>query len=410
MKAANRQYDLTPKGEFYLIGYGERFKSRREPAGGVHDPIIANVLLLEIQGRQIFVFNADYIEFLDDFCSERKAEMSRRYGLQPELIFFSATHNHQSVRDYHRTWSSGKYRKEYEDFLIETIDMAYQECRAELQEVQARYGRKIITGYYGNRNYPGQMADNEVIIVEFYDGQKVVAGLINWAVHSTVLSPENNMLTAELAGNVREAYAGITGYRPLMIIGAAGDCSTRNYNQGNDFGELERVSRLLAGELAAIEKTHILNVNFKSAEQVEFPVQYSMEQFKGELEHELDLCRQAVEQPELNWSKPISPGFYAKCIQKKLAIEIVDIMLFSTVVDLGDMIIVTIPGELGSKFGIQLKQRCPDKCLLVFGYTDGFLHYMMPKEEYGKNMETIDSLYPPGTIEEYVRTIEQCLK
>ena len=50
-------------------------------------------------------------------------------------------------------------------------------------------------GYYGSRIYYGEEADNEVILVEFRNAeQKTVAVLCNWATHSTVLDPENDLL------------------------------------------------------------------------------------------------------------------------------------------------------------------------------------------------------------------------
>lgn len=409
MRIANRQYNLTPKGEFYLIGYGGRFQSRREPAKGVHDPIMANALLIETDGKEIFLFNADYIEFLEEFCNERKKEMSGRYGLDQELIFFSATHNHQSVRDYHKTWETGKYNREYEEFLTETVYRAYEECREAMEPATVRYGKKVIEGYYGNRNNPGRPADNEVIKLEFIRDGAVVAGLVNWAVHSTVLSPKNDLLTAELAGMVREAFARRRGYRPLMIVGAAGDCSTRHYNQGDDFAELERVSDLLAEEIDRIETDKIAEIRFDSVVRIQYPVRYSMDDFSEQLEAELKRCEQALKQPQLSWDGPISPGFYAKCIRKKLALHGVNLNLFSTIVRLGDLVMVSIPGELASKFGLELKQRLPEKCVLILGYTNGFMHYIMPEEEYGKSMETIDSLYLPGMAEQYVAKIKKQL-
>lgn len=409
MRISQKLYKMTPTGEFYLIGYGNRCKSRRVPAQGVHDDIFANVLVWEIDTEIFYIFNVDFIELLDDFCTGIKQEMKKRYGIPESHVLLSVTHNHQSVRDYHRTWESGKYNPAYESFLVDTIYRAYEEGLQNLQEVSVRFGRGITKGYYGNRNHQGQLADNEILKVAFIKDDKVIAGLINWAVHSTVLSSENAYLTSEFAGNVRKYYAEKAGYSPLMIVGAAGDCSTRHYAQGNDFAELARVSKAVAEQILAIPCTQSLNLVYKNTRELTYQIRYDMEEYREELELELEQCNALIEDKEAR-IHGISPGFYKKIIQKKLALKQVDITLFSTIINLQDMIIITIPGELASAFGIALKQLYPDTCTLIFGYTNGFLHYLMPKEEYGLSMETIDSLYPKGSIEGYVEMIKQALQ
>lgn len=83
------------------------------------------------------------------------------------------------------------------------IIKSFQDCLESLQTAYAKYGKANIYGYYGNRNHPGQPADNEVIVVKFYnENHEAFAGIVNWAVHSTVISGENTYLTSELAGHV----------------------------------------------------------------------------------------------------------------------------------------------------------------------------------------------------------------
>ena len=94
LRASSGRYCLTPKGEFYLIGYGNRYESRRKPAGGVHDDIYARAVLLEVDGVEIFLFNADYLEFEEWSCNEIKRMMADTYGLNENCMpFFSAVSN-----------------------------------------------------------------------------------------------------------------------------------------------------------------------------------------------------------------------------------------------------------------------------------------------------------------------------
>ena len=178
MRAAWKQYDLTPTGEFYLIGYGDRFQSRREPARGIHDRIYGSALLWEAEAEEYLIFNADMIEFLADFCDDVRDKIEKQYGIKKDHILISATHNHQSVRDYHRTWPTGKYSAAYEDFLIQTIVHSAEDLRKELTEVRIFTGKTVVEGYYGSRLHAGQPADNEVILVEFRTKERMASRIL----------------------------------------------------------------------------------------------------------------------------------------------------------------------------------------------------------------------------------------
>lgn len=409
MKICNKSYDITPVHEFYLIGYGSRFESRRFPAKGVHDSIFMNVLVMECDHQYFYLCNIDFIELEVSFCEDVKKRLYETYQLKKDHVLLSVTHNHQSVRDYHTTWETGVYHQQYDEYIRNLILDAYSECFTQLEEVEVYWGKSLVEGFYGNRNHPGRLADNEVIQIEFRKNGICIAGIINWAVHSTFLSPENAYLTSELAGYVRRHIAKQTGYMPLMIVGAAGDCSTRHFSKQQTFDELETFSEALANQILQIPVNQLIMPTFHYAKTITYPVVYSMNDYRDELEEELVLCEQlmGIQGAKIHG---ISPAFYKKCIVKKLEIEQVDITLFSTILDLGELKIITIPGELGSVFGLQLKQLYSDVCTIISGYTNGFLHYMMPKEEYGLSMETIDSLYPKGSIEEYINYIQTVLK
>ena len=102
-------------------------------------------------------------------------------------------------------------------------------------------GKQVITGFYDNRIIPGELADNEVIVVSFFDTEgKPFAGFVNWAVHSACVGPDCTELTSELAGLTGKKLAQSLGYYPAMVVGAAGDCSDRNFRQGRGIPEVER--------------------------------------------------------------------------------------------------------------------------------------------------------------------------
>ncbi len=81
------------------------------------------------------------------------------------------------------------------------LDVVAQ-CRQNLVEACVEYGQDLVLGYYSNRNHKGSQSDNIVSVTKFIHDGKAIAGIVNIAVHSTVLSGENMELTADLAGNL----------------------------------------------------------------------------------------------------------------------------------------------------------------------------------------------------------------
>lgn len=352
MKVGCARRNITPTGDVYLIGYRD-LPNRLEPATGVHDEVFANALLFSDGEREVFVLNADALEFEEEMAEEVKTLLSERYGIDRDCVLLSATHNHTSICAYHRTWWTGKFDQAYYDWLLRTICKAFEECRANAREATAVMGKSVVTGFYDNRNVPGRLADNEVIVVSFKDESGTsFAGLVNWAVHSACAGPDCTELTSELAGLTAKKLAPSLGYVPAMIVGAAGDCSDKNFRQGRGIDEVERVSTGLAEAIAKIE-----------------------------LDTEVPLGKVRVQ-----------------TLYHTVAHDDFSLTLKCSVISLGGFHLFVFPGELGGDFGIRMKGECPVQGL-VFGYTNGYFEYFLPEWEYGLSFETSRTQIPKGEPE-----------
>ncbi|MDQ0361996.1 neutral/alkaline non-lysosomal ceramidase N-terminal domain-containing protein [Breznakia pachnodae] len=400
MKVGSSRYCLTPEKEFYLIGY--RSDNRYEPATGVHDDIYCNSLLFEQDGKKVFIFSADVIEFEESMADDVKTLLHNKYGIERDLVLLCATHDHSSVVSYHRSWYTNKFDQEYYDFFIQTILSSYEDCLDSLQTATAAYGKEVIRGYYGNRNHPGQLADNEVIVVKFHDeAGKPFAGFVNWAVHSTVLSADNTMLTSDLAGEVSKKLYDSFGFYPAMIVGAAADSSNRNERKGSDFHELERVSTALAKHISEIDTNNEIILGSIRYQTLFHVIHHNMETVHEELTIEINKMQEQL--AEENNEDKIE--FYEKKIhnlKKELDVHNYHLDIKGVVINLGNIQLFVFPGELGSKFGIEMKDSTISLGIIC-GYTNGYYEYFMPKEEYGLSFETIGSKIPKGDPEKIIK-------
>ncbi|MGN0286989.1 MAG: hypothetical protein ACI4B6_04905 [Atopobiaceae bacterium] len=363
MKIGHARRDLTPQGDIYLIGYRD-LPNRLEPATAVHDDVFGNALLFQDGQKEVFVFSADFLEFEESMVEEVKTLLATRYGIDRDCVLLSATHDHTSLAMYHRSWWTGKFDQKYYDWLLQTICDCLEECRANAVEATAWMGKKIVTGFYDNRNVPGRLADNEVIVVEFRDQEgKPFAGLVNWAVHSACAGPDCTELTSELAGLTSKKLAKDYGYFPAMIVGAAGDCSDKNFRQGRGIPEVERVSTGLAQAILQIKPTQ-----------------------------------------EVPLGQIVVQTFY-----HTVAHDDFHLTLHCAVISLGGFHLFVFPSELGGDFGIRMKKECPVQGL-VFGYTNGYFEYFFPEWEYGLSFETQHTQIPKGEPEKICDKFVQASK
>ena len=344
---------LTPQTEeVYLIGY-RNLENRLHPATGIYDDVFGNALYFEQDGQELFVLSCDFMEIDEGTAEDAKTLLHDRYGISRDCVLLCATHNHTTVVAYHRTWWTGKFDQEYYDWYLETVASAFEECRANARPATCRLGRQWIEGFYNNR-ITNEPADQEVTVVKFFDKAtgEAFAGLVNWASHSATCGQAETRMNSEFAGMTSKKLEPSFGFFPAMIVGAAGDCSNRNLRQGTGVEEAERISSGIAPLIAAIPVETEVPLNGIRVQTVHHIVHNE----KGE---EVALC---------------------------------------SVISLGGLHLFVSPCEFGGKFGIQMREACPVEGL-VFGYTNGYLEYWLPEEEYGLSFETQKSMVPKGDPE-----------
>lgn len=406
MKVGHARYDLTPAEgtEFYLLGY--KNPERGNPAKGIHDHIFCNALLFEQDGERAFLWTADLLELEDDMAEEAKTRLNERFGIDRDHIILAVMHDHSSIRNYHKNWPVGKFSQNYYDFMMETICSCFQDCEANLQEATARYGSEIVTGYYSNRNHPGELADNEVIVVRFYNTKgEPFAAIVNWAVHSTALGASNMYLTGDLAGNTGRKLGEAWGFYPLMLNGAGGDSSNRNDRKGKDFAELERASTGLCKVIAAIPSEQPLQEGRITCQTLSHSIYPNPHKYREQLTKTLE----AIKSGTLHTVDDMPKSHLIEKCQEQLALPPQNLLISFEVLDIGGLRLFVFPGELGAPHGKKLK-AASGKPALVAGYANGFHYYFLAKEDYGISFETIGNPVPAGEPEKIVEKMIQSAK
>ncbi len=403
MKVGNARKDITPTEPFYLLGY--KTPKRNHPATGIHDPIFINGLLIQNNlGEEVFLATGDLLEIEDKVAADIRQRISQNYSIDFDHIVIGVTHDHHSVRDYHKSWEYGQFSQNYYDFLVTSFVEVFEECRKKLVPTTMVYGEDLVLGYYSNRNHKGQQSDNLVSVVKFMHEGQAVAGLVNLAVHSTVLSGDNLQLTADLAGNLSTKLQSKWGFYPLMLIGCAGDSSNHYDRLGRDFSELDRVTTGLSEQIAQIKTDKNVNVDDSPLRSITL----SQELINDKATYDAHLQRQIKGfkdgSIEIVGSQPRG-HLIEKCERQLENPQFYDLFAFN-VIELGDLRIQVFPGELASAGG-SLLRNSTEKTVLIAGYANGFHHYFLEAKDYGLSFETIGNPTPAGTFEKIIAKFVQ---
>jgi hypothetical protein len=244
LHAGAAKVDITPQD---LSGLTNLW---RTPFVGVHDPIFVRALVLENGVNRAAIVAADLVEFGD--TNELRQRIEKEIGIPVENTIITASHNHNaprvgSVTPGATAQKGGPATVSYTKWVNDKIIDALREALAALQPARAGCG-KGQADLNTNRNLQTaqgwEMGSNPegpsdkslwVVKVEALDG-KPLALLINYAVHSVFIGPENQLVTGDLAGAVERFLEG--AYQDeivaLWTIGPAGDQNPKSMDHGPD--------------------------------------------------------------------------------------------------------------------------------------------------------------------------------
>jgi len=400
IKAATATSYVTPQEPCYMGGYG----MRKQKSDGVLDELKCTAIFLEIEGNPIVFCDVEILMISSDIVNAVKDRLREEYGIHPGMITIATTHTHagpeirsERLPMFDEDTDDGFWRH-YQDFLKEKIFTTIEACfTAEPVEVKAWYRTVNIDGLYGNRNGMDKPEDKDVTLIVFKKDNSVAAAIVNIACHPTVLGAQNLQISSDLLGYISRGVKKKLGVYPLMMQGASGDMSNRNYRQGHDAQELTRTGEGILAQLFASEELTSLNLSMPLVEEYHWETSYPVD--KEALKTLQVQIRQRME-AETNYDKHkiLLSSIYA--IDLKLKKEKITANFDAAIIRLGDIEICKQPGEMFSRFGKKIKAASKAKLPLIWGYADDYGGYLADQGEYGKTYESIMSPMPKGATEE----------
>ena len=404
MRISTNKKRITPEGKFlpcYLCGHAIRTGIGK----GVADELYTEAMVLKVDHQTLIFVSFDLIGMDKEVNDELRTELSEKYDVPYENINIGFVHTH-SAPEYSRTGIFGRVSRAipgYMDYVVEQIKAAVDECmQSEFKEVKAYYKDTVVNGYYSNRNGLDKVGDNHITLVTFEEEDNVVGGFLNFTCHSTVLGPQNYFVSSDLAGYLNREFQVRYGVAPITMIGAAGDMSNRQLRQGNDYAELKRVGEGIMAQIDANPQHDELHIEHLTVQKVDYYKEYKLDVEKKKAQIAV-IKERLANAKTFDETKVYTSALAGAEGSLKHTEGTMDCK--SVLYKLDDLYICTIPAELFSCFGLEIKKEMNVKCPIVWGYSNYSVGYLADKAEYGSSFETAASEIPEGTTEEIVGQI-----
>lgn len=235
-RAAAAKVDITPRNSQWLMGYNARRST------GVLDHIFHRVVAMEAGGRQFYLVSSDLCLFSPTVYDDVARDLERQFGVARADFWWSVTHTHAApevgppgVYKALLGRSDHEYDAAYAALVKDALIAAVKEARGKLEPARIAFGQGIAMANINRRakDVDGQVslglnpdgpADRQVglIRLERPDGG-LIAMVANYAMHGTVMSGANLLISGDAPGTVTAYLEQKLGAPVLFVNGAAGN-------------------------------------------------------------------------------------------------------------------------------------------------------------------------------------------
>ena len=381
--------NITPPLELNPIlgGYGDRMS---QPATGIHDYIYAKAIVLRDYDKVYAIVTADMQSFPPYFKSQLVKEL-QEYGWKDSNILLLPSHSHSSIemmslhsKNNLNIPQIGIYNNDVLIFTKEKIKSVILEAQKNLQPVTIGTNRKQLNDWNRNRRKGNSLIDNDLTItrIDRMD-QSPLAILVNWTAHPTFIGPEDMEFSGGWPGHLQRTVEDLSPSNTTVFYynGSEGDQSpTPRLDDANNWDQAETYG------------TDLGNLSWELAQNIQTKQIYTFDY------HHFDIAL-----PPRRWHPTfMMTGGKEYGINSEQADYIINLLFpdstSSSFLNIGDLLIVGVPGEMTAELGKEIKDRVREITEIEFvtigGLANEWISYILSEEEYEKGgYETSVSFY-----------------
>ncbi len=422
MKCSIKAIPITPPIGYEMGGYSERLHG----ALSVHDPLQALIFYTKVANHESAVISLDVIGVEHEFVQQVRLEAESKLGFPKEGILIQGIHTHSGpagIRKHPRVGTidaDEAKRIENELYYEYVIHQLIGLIRwAQESAVEARLGFKTmeVQGIGLNRNNKALEIDRELGLVRIDDRDGNLLGIVaNFSCHPTVMGASNYAFSADYVGAFRDAVKRFyPGCEVMFIQGASGDISTRFTRRSSDFTEVKRLGNLLAGYAIMLAEQIItkeqIQLNYAIALFDLMVRDYDSDDImKENLMNEQEKYKEiqiagSIEEIRKQY---VNLQGIERSIRMKKSLQ--GIKKFETemqYIDYGCFHFITLPGDVYSKIGIDIKRLKEDT--MICGYANDSMGYIVSKQGLEENCYESFMMYTDATSHERIINVAKAL-
>ncbi|WP_159474811.1 hypothetical protein [Dyadobacter sp. 3J3] len=327
--------------------------------------LFVRVLVLEKGTTRIAIVNIDNLGWPAALGNKSRALIK---GVAPENVLIGATHTHSGPDAYAFPNEKGETFADlnYLDWCTKQIAEGVNEAVKNLEPASLKIAvgeakGKIAYNYYADQLYDPRCGVIQAISNSGKNKGKVIATLVNYAIHPEVIGSGRGILSPDLCGPLYDRIESQTGGIALFMNGAQGgmvtaDNRTEDKKEANNWQECKRIGELLADEALRIVNTAEIQPNpalYCTSRKIEFPV-------------DSDIMRYILK------NSPIKNEMSGP---NKVSTQL-------NLLNIGTAQILTIPGEALPNIGYYVKRKMNTKSPFLFGLTNDAFGYMLTKVDF----------------------------
>ncbi len=366
--------NITPDTNQYHVplgGYGER---QNAPATGIHDYARCKALILKQGDKKYCLVTLDLLGIPRSLRDEVLTRIADT-GITSDTLMLTGSHCHASTEmnamnraNIFQNKAIGIFDESLLTFTVDRIAQAITDADQSYQPVRVGTASKHLEGMNRNRRHD-PVVDNELTVTRFdtMDGKPFVI-FINWTAHPTYMSEKVMQVSSGWPGYLqREIEAFLPGVTCMYTNGAEGDISPAGGEGPSEFAKAEDYGRKLAIQVLDFVPT------IETAADVS--LDYSMTTLK--------LPERVAPAALLDSAGPeygLTPENITTLVNT-LSPE----TSYLGVLRVGGLVAVSIPGEMTSSLGVQVKdalRKDGAEHPIVVGLGNEWISYILPPEEY----------------------------
>jgi hypothetical protein len=400
------QVDYTPELGLPLFGnFRDDYAAR-----GIHDPLYSRALVLQdSEGAKAALLSIDICMIDRDNTSLMRRFIASQTDLRPENIVIAATHTHSAPAAMRLGLLPKSQDAALERFLTKaatavvlanhrlqpsrlTFGTAQEKRLPFTRRLRCKDGKthmnwerldpEFVVGAFG-------AVDPQIISLGVEQESGPVATLVNFPLHPAILAGDNWLYSADFPGYMAESLSRLsgTGLIPIFFNGCCGNVNHVDYTdrtQGRGFQMAQRVGYLIG--VAAFEaqnravpvQGNRISLSRESVRLRRLKISADQRRWAE------DVLGKARDHPARGQVDGLPDEHYARMWAEMYRQQSEDDFAEVCALRIGDLGIVTLPGEMFCEFGLQIKQQSPAKHTIIIELANDAMGYFPTREAFGQ--------------------------